>query len=152
MLLVGVPSIFPERGGVAQMFWGLMVCFVTSSAYAQLSPFAEASDDVLAQLAQLQIFLTLLSALALRTTPPSALAGFMVTFVLFAVPIIGVALETPLFKAVGAAWAKVKGRVAGLFAHLKPPALELTSTRAPSPSSADDTGTVASGTDTKFMA
>jgi hypothetical protein len=32
VLLVGVPSTFPERGGTAQLFWGLIVCFGTFGA------------------------------------------------------------------------------------------------------------------------
>ena len=33
VLLVGVPSVFPERGGTAQLFWGLIVCFITFGMY-----------------------------------------------------------------------------------------------------------------------
>ena len=53
------------------------------------APFIEDSDDKLSQLAQLQIFLTLLSSLALRSTPPDAFVGSLVTVVLFLVPLIG---------------------------------------------------------------
>ena len=35
------------------------------------APFIDDSDDKLSQLAQLQIFLTLLSAISLRTIPPA---------------------------------------------------------------------------------
>ena len=66
MLIVGVPSVFPDRGGTAQLFWGLLVCFSTFGAYMMYAPFVEDSDDMLSQLAQLQIFLTLLSSLSLR--------------------------------------------------------------------------------------
>jgi len=96
VLLVGVPSTFPDRGGTAQLFWGLLVCFGTFGAYMMYAPFVEDSDDHLSQVAQLQIFLTLLSSLALRTTPPSKLVGDMVTIILFLVPCIGVLLETPI--------------------------------------------------------
>ena len=27
VLIVGVPSVFPGRGGTPQLFWGLLVCF-----------------------------------------------------------------------------------------------------------------------------
>ena len=91
------------------------------------APFIEDSDDKLSQLAQLQVFLTLLSSLALRASPPSKLAGDLVTFVLFLVPCIGVALETPLLEVVGEAFGKLKGWLGGLI-KLKPPALELKAT------------------------
>jgi uncharacterized membrane protein YhaH (DUF805 family) len=121
VLLVGIPSTFPGRGGTAQLFWGLLVCFATFGAYMMYAPFVEDSDDMLSQLAQLQIFLTLLSSLALRATPPSDLVGSMVTFLLFFVPLIGVALETPLFEVLGEVKAKFLGWFADRFTHLKPP-------------------------------
>ena len=55
VLLVGVPAVFPERGGTAQLFWGLLVCFLSASLYMMAAPYVEDSDDHLAQLAQLQI-------------------------------------------------------------------------------------------------
>jgi hypothetical protein len=138
VLLVGIPSVFPERGGVAQTFWGLLVCFLTFGAHVKFSPFVRDSDDVLAQLAQLQIFLTLLSSLALRTSPPSALAGSFITFVLFAVPIVGLVLQRPekVDKKLGQAWAKMRklmGRCTGPCAHIKRPPLKLEATRPLSP-------------------
>ena len=87
VLLVGVPAVFPERGGTAQLFWGLLVCFVSASLYMMAAPYVENSDDHLAQLAQLQIYLTLLSSLALRAVPPSAAVGSMITVILFLVPL-----------------------------------------------------------------
>ena len=64
------------------------------------APFINDSDDVLAQLAQLQIFLTILSSLALRAMPPSAFVGSLVTALLFVVPSIGIDIETPLMDVV----------------------------------------------------
>ena len=87
VLLVGVPAVFPERGGTAQLFWALLVCFLSASFYMLSTPYVEDSDDQLAQLAQLQIYLTLLSSLALRAVPPSEAVGNMVTVILIAVPI-----------------------------------------------------------------
>jgi hypothetical protein len=108
------------------------------------APFVEDSDDKLSQLAQLQVFLTLLSSLALRASPPSKLAGDLVTAVLFIVPCIGVALETPLLEVVGEAFGKLKGWLGGLI-KLKPPALELEATTALGnvPSLADEGGGLA---------
>ena len=87
VLLVGIPCVFPERGGTAQLFWGLLVCFLSASFYMMAAPYIEDSDDHLAQLAQLQVYLTLLSSLALRAVPPSEVVGNMVTVILFAVPL-----------------------------------------------------------------
>ena len=142
VLLVGVPSIFPDRGGTAQLFWGLLVCFATfgksratikpcsprvpsslhqclsrpAGAYMMYAPFVEDSDDKLAQLAQLQVFLTLLSSLSLRAVPPSEFVASLVTVILFLVPLIGVALETPLFDVVG----ELRGALSGMFVKLFP--------------------------------
>ena len=46
------------------------------------APFIANNDDMLSQLAQLQIFVTLLSSLALRAMPPSVLAGSIVSALL----------------------------------------------------------------------
>ena len=117
--LVGVPSLFPGRGGIAQLFWGLLVCFSTFGAYMMYAPFKNASDDTLSQLAQLQIFLTLLSSMALRETPPSEFVGSLVTYVLFIVPGIGLYLETPLVSELNKLYAKVKDYVDASFPNLK---------------------------------
>ena len=124
VLLVGVPSTFPERGGTLQLYWGLMVCFMTFGAYMKFAPFVKDSDDQLSQLAQLQIFLTLLSSLALRASPPSKIVGELVTVVLVLVPLIGVALETPLLDELGAAYAMLSGAIVRLLPGCAPPALK----------------------------
>ena len=123
VLIVGVPSVFPDRGGTAQLFWGLLVCFSTFGAYMMYAPFVEDSDDMLSQLAQLQIFLTLLSSLSLRAVPPSEFVSNLVTFILFAVPLLGLALETPLLEVLGMATGSLKEKLGTLFPNLKPPPL-----------------------------
>ena len=125
MLLVGVPAMFPDRGGTLQLFWGLLVCFATFGAYMMYAPFIEDSDDMLSQLAQLQIFLTLLSSLALSAVPPSKIVGDMVTVILFLVPLLGVALETPLLAELAFLFSKLKASFARLFPNCKPPELQL---------------------------
>ena len=71
VLLVGIPATFPERGGTAQLFWGLLVTAGTGTVLTLYSPYANSRDNLLAQFAQVQVFLTLLSSLALRASPPS---------------------------------------------------------------------------------
>ena len=119
-----MPSTFPERGGTAQLFWGLLVCFVTFGSYMMYAPFIEESDDKLSQLAQMQIFLTLLSSLALSAVPPSEVVGQLVTVILFLVPLIGVALETPLLEVLGSAFDAIRGAFVKLFPNIKPPTFE----------------------------
>ena len=87
------------------------------------APFVEDSDDKLSQLAQLQIFLTLLSSLALRATPPSAFVSSAVTVILFVVPLIGVALETPLFEVMGKPLGVLTHVFRKIFPNLKAPQL-----------------------------
>ena len=125
MLLVGVPAIFPERGGTAQLFWGLLVCFLSASFYMMAAPYIEDSDDHLAQLAQLQIFLTLLSSLALRAVPPSEAVGNMVTVLLFFVPLSGVIFQTKIFDDLLWLFGKLRVAFMKAFPNFKPPAPKL---------------------------
>ena len=99
----------------------MLVCFFTFGSYMKYAPFIEDSDDQLSQLAQLQIFLTLLSSLSLRALPPSEFVSSLVTVVLFAVPLLGLALETPLLDVLGEAKAKLGALIAQAFPNLKPP-------------------------------
>ena len=85
------------------------------------APYIDDSDDKLAQLAQLQIFLTLLSSLSLRAVPPSEFVSNLVTIVLFMVPLLGLALETPLLEVLGQAKAKLGDLIQKTFPKLKPP-------------------------------
>ena len=85
------------------------------------APFVKDSDDMLSQLAQLQIFLTLLSSLALRAVPPSKIVGDMVTVILFLVPLIALALETPLLKELSFFKEQLGKRFRMAFPNLRPP-------------------------------
>ena len=98
VLLVGVPATFPGRGGNAQLVWGLMVCFLTFGAYMMYAPFVKSSDDQLSQLAQTQIFLTLVASIGLRMTPPDESLGTLVSVTLFILPVFAIGMETPLVE------------------------------------------------------
>ena len=65
MLRAGVPVFF-EPESIAQMTYGLLVCFVTFGIYSTLAPYVSDSDDRLSQLCQAQIFVVLLSAIVMR--------------------------------------------------------------------------------------
>ena len=69
----------------------------------------------------LQIFLTLLSSLALRAAEPSVIVGNLVSVILVLVPLIGVALETPLLDELGVASRKLSAWFAKRFPKLQPP-------------------------------
>ena len=94
--LVGVPACFPGRGGNAQLIWGLLVCFFTFGAYMMWAPFIHDSDDQLQQLAQLQIFLTLVASIGLRMTPPDNTVATIMSGLMVCIPIMAVLMETPL--------------------------------------------------------
>ena len=122
-----LPSLLPRSPPFSFSHAFIASHAVLRSAHSQqYAPFVEDSDDKLSQLAQLQIFLTLLSSLALRSHPPDAFVGSLVTVVLFLVPLIGLALETPLLDVLGEVTAKITGCVAQLFPNLKPPPFQLT--------------------------
>ena len=64
------------------------------------APFLNYSDDQLQQLAQFQIFLTLVASIGLRMTPPSYTLATMMTVLLMCIPFIGLGLETPIVSVV----------------------------------------------------
>jgi len=111
VMLVGVPAVFSDRGGTLQLFWGLLVCFGTFGAYMMYAPFVEDTDDQLQQLAQAQIFLTLVSSLALRAVPPSAEMEYILSIVMMCVPILGIYMNTPIAEELGKCWAALKEKV-----------------------------------------
>ena len=93
---MGVPACFPDRGGNAQLVWGLLVCLLTFGMYMMFQPFVERSDDHLSQLAQVQIFLTLTASIGLRMVPPDETLAQIVTILLFCIPVIALLQETAL--------------------------------------------------------
>ena len=62
-----MPVFFEPAGGVAQLTYALIVCFVTFGMYMALSPYVDDGEDRLAQLCQAQIFVTLVCTIALRS-------------------------------------------------------------------------------------
>lgn len=102
------------------------------------APFVEDSDDQLSQIAQFQVFLTLLSSLALRALPPSVLVGNMVTVILFAVPAMALFLQSPwpgdVSKVMAMRFTALKQRFPGL----KPPPLALKSAEISSETVSDE--------------
>jgi len=95
---VGVPATFPERGGNLQLVWGLLVCFCSAGMYMMYAPFIDDGDDRLSQLAQLQVFVTLVASLGLRTTPPDPFLSNLLNVLLVLVPLVG--LLDPIYHEV----------------------------------------------------
>ena len=98
VLLVGVPAAFPGRGGVIQLFYGLLVAFFSFGGYMLYRPLDDPNDQRLSQMCQTQIFLTLVSSAALREQPPNFELNVLVTVSLFAMPVMAFVLETPLIE------------------------------------------------------
>ena len=119
-----MPAIFPGRGETEQLFWGLIVCFISFGFYMMYAPFIEDSDDQFSQLAQIQIFMTLLSSIALRTTPPSEFVSILVTVMLFFVPILAMVLETDLVSWLTWLRDSVMEHCGGRMPRMKPPSLK----------------------------
>ena len=58
--------VFFEMGSVAQLTYGLLVCFLSFGAFTLLQPYASDSDDRLAQLCQVQVFFALVASIILN--------------------------------------------------------------------------------------
>ena len=68
--IVCVPVFF-TAGGVTQLLFGLMICFLTFGSYTMLHPYALDEDNNFAILAQIIIFFSLVSSIALATASPT---------------------------------------------------------------------------------
>ena len=64
LALVCMPVFF-EMGSPSQLTFGLLTCFISFGLFMYLQPFAEESDDALAQLCQGQTFVALASSMML---------------------------------------------------------------------------------------
>lgn len=71
LTIVCVPVFF-EPGSVTQLLFGLMICFLTFGAYTMLHPYAADEDNFVAILAQIIIFFSLVSSVALATVSTSS--------------------------------------------------------------------------------
>jgi hypothetical protein len=99
LALVGVPVFFPDPGGIAQQTYGLLICFLTFGIQTSFMPYVSLSDDRLAQLAQVQIFLALLAAVVLRASAGEDMASAMdvtLTVLTFVPIILAILLSSPM--------------------------------------------------------
>jgi len=106
LAIVCMPVFFKPSGSVSQLIFGLVVCFVTFAAYIYYAPYVSGDDNRLAQLCQVQIFFSLLSAIALKyddeTIEDPTNFDMLLSALTFAPIVLTVLLETPLNKCIGA--------------------------------------------------
>ena len=69
--LIGLP-IFFEPGSAVQLIVGLLVCFISFGMYASYEPYVRDSDDRLAKVAQVSLFFSLVSSIALKVESDSS--------------------------------------------------------------------------------
>ena len=82
--LIGLP-IFFEPGSAGQLIVGLLVCFISFGMYASYEPYVKDSDDWLAKVAQVSLFFSLVSSIALKVESDSsteALGNVLLLFTL----------------------------------------------------------------------
>jgi len=66
--LVGL-SVFFEPASVAQFVYLALICFLSFGIYVAIAPYSHFSDDLLAQLCQFSIFVTLMAGLVFTQIP-----------------------------------------------------------------------------------
>ena len=102
LAIVCLPVFFQPSGSVSQLIFGLLVCFFTFSAFASVAPYTGDSDDNLASICQVQIFVSLLSAAALKYDATTLRNASNVDALLCGLTILPIVIaafvETPLGK------------------------------------------------------
>ena len=78
IMLVGVPVFF-NVGSVEQLTLGIIVCFGSAMVFFQLAPYEADIDDTLAKICIVEVFISLLSAIVLKTNPRSRTGDFLKT-------------------------------------------------------------------------
>jgi len=66
LAIVGLPTFFSDGQGAEQLVFGLIIVFATACVYVGFRPFKDNSTDILSQMCQIQIFLSLVSAVILQ--------------------------------------------------------------------------------------
>ena len=83
--------VFFTSGSIGQLLFGLMICFVTFGIYSNVHPYASDEDNLFAIMAQVLIFFSLVSSIALSTATPGGATATVVDITLtflFCVPIV----------------------------------------------------------------
>jgi len=91
-----VPVFFPA-GSPVQIIIGLLVCFLSALFYGIYQPYIDDDDDLLAQMAQVTIFFSLIASLVTDQYPDNPVMSVMLPVVLATPIAIAIVIETPLF-------------------------------------------------------
>jgi hypothetical protein len=97
ILLIGLPIFFPA-GSPAQLIFGLIMSFLSYGAYCVCAPFTKEEDDLLAQVAQVIIFLSLVSSLVTNAYPNDPIMSALLPALLAVPVILTVLFEMSLLK------------------------------------------------------
>jgi len=96
LCLVGLPVILQPSGSAAQLMCGLIVCFLSMSMLSTYAPYIDPSDNFLAKVAQVSLFFSLVSSIALkleRTTSEGAL-GVLLIVTTAVPPVVALVFES----------------------------------------------------------
>jgi len=97
ILLIGLPIFFPA-GSPAQLIFGLIICFLSYGAYCVCAPYVKKEDDILAQVAQVVIFFSLVSSLVTNAYPNDPIMSALLPVLLSVPVILTVLFEMSLLK------------------------------------------------------
>jgi hypothetical protein len=97
ILLIGLPIFFPA-GSPAQLIFGLIICFLSYGAYCVCAPYVKKEDDILAQVAQVVIFFSLVSSLVTNAYPNDPIMSALLPALLSVPVILTVLFEMSLLK------------------------------------------------------
>jgi len=97
ILLIGLPIFFPA-GSPAQLIFGLIICFLSYGAYCVCAPYVKNEDDILAQVAQVVIFFSLVSSLVTNAYPNDPIMSALLPALLAVPVILTVLFEMSLLK------------------------------------------------------
>ena len=104
LAIVCLPVFFRPSGSVSQLIFGLMVCFITFGTHVAFHPYDHSEDDFLAQLSQVQIFFSLVSAIALKydkgTLDDASGMDTLLSMITMVPFLVTIYLETPLRRQV----------------------------------------------------
>ena len=92
LVVVGLPCIFPT-GSVSQLFFGVLVCFLTWGILLYVRPYERASDGLIASTSQFSLFCTIGASMLLKTNSDSPVIDGVLTTLLLAPLVIAVASE-----------------------------------------------------------
>jgi len=95
--LIGLPIFFPP-GSPPQLIFGLIICFLSYGAYCVYSPYVSDEDDLIAQVAQVIIFFSLVSSLVTNAYPEDPVMQVLLPALLAVPVVLTFIFETPLWE------------------------------------------------------